>query len=206
MDMVGEGLRVQRRDWSPRKEQCLCFTVSENCVLQSLKTTSFRCWGFVWIRFWGPYVGPCFVILKLCVCVFPHKMFPSYTSQVNCELSKHFLSPLHIDYTLPDSFLNLVIPQIWLIFIFLNWRWHWGKRSKVRPPILNIQTENLRVVPVWQLWTPDLHWSLSHAILTHGAMRSLHLCPCLEGIGAPEVQTMPIIRRWAQWSWNSRKP
>ena len=47
----------------------------------------------------------------LCLYVFPQETFPSYTAQVNCELSKHFSSPLHTDYTLPDSFLNSVFPQ-----------------------------------------------------------------------------------------------
>ena len=137
MDMGGEGWGCREETDLPGKNNV--------CVLQSLETTtSFRCWGFVWIRVWGPYVGPCFVILKLCVCVFPHKMFPSYISQVNCELSKHFSSPLHIDYTLPDSFLNLVIPQVWLIFIFLKWRWHWEK--KVQGLTSNIEHTN------WEPW------------------------------------------------------
>ena len=82
-------------------------------VLWSLEITiSFKCCGFVWFRVGGSCVSPCGVILKLCVCVFP-QMFPSYTAQVSCELSKHFLSLLHTGYTLPDSFLNSIIPQVW---------------------------------------------------------------------------------------------
>ena len=56
----------------------------------------------------------------LCLCVFPQEMFSSYTAQVTCELSKHFLSPLPTDYTLLDSFLSSAIPHVWLIFIFLK--------------------------------------------------------------------------------------
>ena len=33
------------------------------------------------------------------------------------------------------------------------------------PPMLKSQTENLGVFPVWLLWTPDLHLSLSVEIL-----------------------------------------
>ena len=56
----------------------------------------------------------------LCLCVFPQEMFPCNTALVTCELSKRFLSPLHTDYTLLDSFLSSSIPHIWLIFIFLK--------------------------------------------------------------------------------------
>ena len=72
---------------------------------------------------WGPIYGPmCCDSEALCVCecVFPQEMFPSYTAQVNCELSKCFSLPLNTGYTLPDYFLNAVIPQVWLIFIFLR--------------------------------------------------------------------------------------
>ena len=57
------------------------------------------------------------------------------------------------------------------------------------------QTENLGV-PMWLLWTPDLHLSLSHENLSHGARGSLHLCLCLEVLAAPEVQILPILIRW----------
>ena len=89
----GWGLGVQRRDCSQGK--------SNVCVLWSLETTtSFRGCGFVWIRFGGPYVGPCGVILKLYVCVwffrrhFPltqHKSTVNFlnTSHCHCTLSIH---------------------------------------------------------------------------------------------------------------------
>ena len=67
----------------------------------------------------------------LCLCVFPQEMFSSYTAQVTCELSKHFLSPLPTDYTLLDSFLSSAIPHVWLIFIFLKWRRCWGQWPKL---------------------------------------------------------------------------
>ena len=67
------------------------------CVLWSLEETpSFRCWGLCES---GPTCGPmCCDSEALCVyCMFPQR-FPSYTAQVNCELSKHFSSPLHTGY------------------------------------------------------------------------------------------------------------
>ena len=67
----------------------------------------------------------------LCLCVFPQEMFPSYTAQVTCELSKHFSSPLHNVYTLHDSLLSSTIPHVWLIFIFLTWRRWWGQWPKL---------------------------------------------------------------------------
>ena len=87
----------------------------------------FRYCEFIWIRVESPGVGPCGMFLVLCVCVFLQEMFPSYTAQVNCELSKQFSSALHTGYTLPDSFLNSVIPQVCLIFILFRWRWCWEK-------------------------------------------------------------------------------
>ena len=51
-------------------------------------------------------------------------------AQVKCELSKHFSPPLHTGYTLCYSFLSSAIPQVWLIFIFLRWRWYWTKWPK----------------------------------------------------------------------------
>ena len=68
----------------------------------------------------GPMCGPSGMILKLCACVFPQEMFPSYTAKVTCELSKHFSSPLHNVYILPDSFLSSAIPHVWFTFTFLT--------------------------------------------------------------------------------------
>ena len=72
----------------------------------------------------GPTCGPmCCDSEALCVyCMFPQR-FPSYTAKVNCERSKHFSSPLHTGYILPDSFLNSAIPQVLLILILPQWRW-----------------------------------------------------------------------------------
>ena len=149
-------------DWRSREKTDL-LEKNNVCILWYLETaTSFRYWGFLWIRFGGPCVGPCVVILKLYVCVFPQAMFPSYTTEVNCELSNHFSSPLDIVYILPDSFLNSAIPQVWLIFISLKWRWCWEKQPKLLTPYVDKQTGNLWVVPVCLLWTPGLHLLLSH--------------------------------------------
>ena len=104
---------------------------SNVCVLWSLETiTSFWCCGFVWIKAGGTCVSPRGMILKLCVCV-AQEIFPSYTAQVNCQLSKHFSSPLDTGYPPPDSSLNSAIPQLWLIFIFLRWRWCTDKWPKL---------------------------------------------------------------------------
>ena len=177
-----------------RKEQCLCSVFLET-------TTSFGCCGFGWIRAGGPGVDPCGVIVKLCVCVFPQETFPSYT-QVNSELSKHFSSALHPGCTLPDSFLNSAIPQVWLIFILLRWRWCWEKWPKV----LTSSMEK----PNWEPWGgpsvtaldpwPELTTQLWNP--SHGTRGSLHLRLCLEVLAAPETQILPIIISWAQWSWN----
>ena len=56
----------------------------------------------------------------LCLCVFPQETFFSYKAEVTRELSKHFSSPLHNVYTLPDSFLSSAIPHVWLTFIVLT--------------------------------------------------------------------------------------
>ena len=37
--------------------------------------------------------------------------------------------------------------------------------------------------------------SLSHENLGHGARGSLHLCPCVEVLVAPDVQILPILIR-----------
>ena len=90
----------------------------------SLETsTAFRCCESVCTKVGDTCVSPRGVLLKLCVCVFPQEIFPSYTAQVNCQLCKDFSSPLPAAYNLPDSFPNSPTPQIWLIwFIFLRWR------------------------------------------------------------------------------------
>ena len=96
------------------------------------------------------------------MCVFPQEILPSYKTQDSCELSQHFSSPLDIVYILPDSSLNSAIPQVWLIFISLKWRWCWEKQPKLLTPYVDKQTGNLWVVPVCLLWTPGLHLLLSH--------------------------------------------
>ena len=101
-----------------RKEQCLCSVVpGNNYIIQ-------RLWVCV-NQGWGPVCGPMWCYFEtLCVCVILQKTFPSYTAQVNCELSKYFSLPVHTVYTLTDSFLNSFIPQVWLIFIFFRQRWY----------------------------------------------------------------------------------
>ena len=84
----------------------------------------FHVWAHVmwfWISVW---VYVCVYILR----------DVSLLAQVKCELSKHFSSPLHTGYTLHDSFLSSAIPQVWLMFIFLRWRWCWTKCPNSWPP------------------------------------------------------------------------
>ena len=134
--------------------------------------------------------------------VFSQEIFRSYTQQVNCELSKHFSSALHTGYTLPDSFLNSAIPQVWLIFIFLRWRWCWEKWPKLltswieKPNWEPWGGPSVTAVDPWPALTTQL-WNPSH-----GARGSLHLCLCLEVLAAPEVQILPIIISLARWSFN----
>ena len=68
-------------------------------------------------------------------------------------------------------------------------------------PMLKSQTENLGVFPVWVLWSPDLHLSLSVEILVmdQGVPASVFLPG---GTRAPQVQTMSSTVRWSQWSRN----
>ena len=65
---------------------------------------------------------------SMCVC-FLRTCFPlrQYKSSVNFLNTCHHTIYL---YTLADSFLNSVIPQVGLIFIFLKWRWWWDKWPK----------------------------------------------------------------------------
>ena len=118
--LQGWWLGVQRSDWSPRMP---VFYGPWNKLHHLDAGGSFES---------GPTCGPmCCDSEALCVyCVFPQR-FPSYTAQVNCELSKHFSSPLHTGYILPDSFLNSAIPQVGLIFILPKWRWCWEKWPKL---------------------------------------------------------------------------
>ena len=137
------------------------------CVPWSLGiTTSFIwCW-FVWIRFWGPCAGPCGVILKLCVCVcmFPQDMFPltQHKSTENfLNTSCHTAPCLYITWFFPQlshssSLVNIHFPQKDLLL--KNGPSSWLPKWKS-------QTEDLRVVPVCLLWTPDLNLSLSFEIL-----------------------------------------
>ena len=69
------------------------------------------------------------------------------------------------------------------------------------PRILKRQTDNGGGFPVWLLWTPNLHLSLSVEILVmeQGVPASVFL-PA--GTRAPEVQTVSVIVRWSQWSRN----
>jgi len=113
---------------------------------------------------WGPMCEPLWCDFET-MCMFPQDMFPSYTAQGNWELSKHFLSPLHTGYILLDSFLNSSIPQVWLIFIFFKWRWYWEKWPKLLTFKVEKPNWEPKVVPVWLLCTPNLHWSLSLEIL-----------------------------------------
>ena len=72
-----------------RKEQCLCSVVPGN---------SYNIW-MLWVcvnQGWWRRCGPMWCDCEaLCVCMFPQEIFPSYTQQVNYELSKHFSSALH---------------------------------------------------------------------------------------------------------------
>ena len=92
---LGCGLWVQRRDSSPRKEQCLCSMVpGSNYIIQML-----------WVcvnQGWGPLCDPRVVILKFCVCVcclwrcFPGTQHQSTviflnTSHYHCTLAIHYL-------------------------------------------------------------------------------------------------------------------
>ena len=54
-------------------------------------------------RGWGPMCGPSGMILKLCACVFPQKMCPSYIAKVTCSLSKPALTPTGKTYPFPVS-------------------------------------------------------------------------------------------------------
>lgn len=96
-----------------------------------------------------------------CVYVFLQDMFPSYTAQINWELSEHFSSHWPLAIHLPDSF-----PQLSHSSSLVNIHFSSdGDAAKAGPsswpPRWKSQTENLGVVPVCLLWTPDLHWSLS---------------------------------------------
>ena len=69
------------------------------------------------------------------------------------------------------------------------------------PPMLKRQTDNVGEFPVWLLWTPAVHLSLSVEILVkeQGVPASVFLPG---GTRDPEVQTVSIIVRWSRWSRN----
>ena len=151
-------------------------------------------------RRWGPMSGPSGMIVKLCFGMFPQEMFPSYTAQVTWEFSRQFSSPVHSDYT-------YLIPQFSHSSFFINIHFPHVKKvlramaQALEPPMLKRQTENVGVFPVWLLWTPNLHLSLSVEILVmeQGVPASVFL-PGSNRV--PEVQTVSIIVRWAQGSRN----
>ena len=135
-----------------------------------------------------------------CVYVFPRTCFPltQHKSTENFLNTSHHAGPwLYITWFFPQlshssSLVNIHFPQTEMLL--KNGPSSW-------PPRWKSQTENLGVVPVCLLWTPDLHRSLSWGP-SHGSRGSLHLYLYLDVLAAPEVQTVPIIIKLAQWSQN----
>ena len=118
----------------------------------------------MWIRVGALCVSPYDVILKVCVCVFPLEIFPPYTAQVNCELSKHFSSPLPTDYTLPDSFLNSAIPRFINIH-FPQMKMQLRKMAQALVLLSGKAKWEPMGLPVFLVCTPHLNWSLILEIL-----------------------------------------
>ena len=146
------------------------------------------------------------MFLVLCVCVFLQEMFPSYTAQVNWELSKQFSSALHTDYTLPDSFPQFSHSSSLVNIHFVQMKMVLRKIAFALDLLsgkAKLKTSGWSQCDCSGPLTCTYH---SHGILSHGARESLHLCTCLEVLAAPEVQTMSTIIRWAQWSPNPEQP
>ena len=162
-------------------------------------TTSFRCCGFVWIGVGGPCVGPVVWFWSSVSVHFLRRCFPlrQHKSREN------FLdtSPHQCTVTILTWFLSSAIPHVWLMFIFLTWRRCWGQWPKLLTLHCWKANRQRWVFPVWLLWTPKLHLSLSVEIpvVVHGVPSSVFLPGRTR---APEVQTVSIILRWSQWSRN----
>ena len=110
-------------------------------------------------------------------------------------------SPHQCTVTILTWFLSSAIPHIWLMFIFLMWRRCWGQWPKLFTLLCWKIIRQLWVFPVWLLWTPNLHLSLSVEILVmEQVVPASVFLP--GGTRAPEVQTVSIIVRWSHWSRN----
>ena len=163
-------------------------------------TTSFKCCGFVWIGVGGPCVGPVVWFWSSVSVCFLRSCFPptQHKSPENFLNTSHHQCTVTILYLIPQfshslCLVNVHFPQVKKVLRTMA--------QALDPPVLKRQTDSVGVFPVWLLWTPNLHLSLSVEILVmeHWVPASVFLPG---GTRAPEVQTVSITVRWSQWSRN----
>ena len=154
----------------------------------------------MWIGVGGPCVGPVVSFWSSVSVCFLSRCFPltQHRSPENFLNTSHHQCTVTIVYLIPQFSLSLCLVNV-----------HFPQVKKVLrtmaqaldPRMLKRQTDHVGVFPVWLLWTPILHLSLSIEILVmeQGVPASVFLPG---GTRAPEVQTVSVIVRWSQWSRN----
>ena len=160
---MGWGLGVQRRDWCPGKNNvCVLWSLKQLHHLDAVGLCESGLGGHV-VGFWG------------CVCVsFLRRYFPLTQNKSTVK----FLNTSHHHSTLAIHYLILFSTQPFLKFGEYSFSSVGDGAEKngasFWPSKWKSQTEDLGVIPMWLLWTPDLHWSLSLEILV-----TEQGCPCI---------------------------
>ena len=154
----------------------------------------------MWIGVGGPCVGPVVWFWSSVSVHFLRRCFPltQHKSRENFLNTSHHQCTVTILYLIPQfshssCLVNVHFPHMKKVLRTMA--------QALDPPMLKRQTDNVGEFPVWLLWTPAVHLSLSVEILVkeQGVPASVFLPG---GTRDPEVQTVSIIVRWSRWSRN----